>query len=115
MAALARLAGCGGVDTTGVTSSAVVPPPEATLDAAANDRVVGIGEATHGDKEFVQVRLQVIKTLVERHGFRAVARPGVRTACRPGDTHLSRGHWHPHELRHSGASLMFAQETPAPS
>ncbi|SDI87794.1 erythromycin esterase family protein [Nonomuraea jiangxiensis] len=73
VAALARLAGCGGVDTTGVTSSAVVPLPEATLDAAANDRVVGIGEATHGNKEFVQVRLQVIKTLVERHGFRAVA------------------------------------------
>ena len=22
------------------------------------------------------------------------------------------GHWHPHELRHSGASLMLAQGTP---
>lgn len=25
---------------------------------------------------------------------------------------FSRGHWHPHELRHSGASLMLARGTP---
>ncbi|MEO3871049.1 erythromycin esterase family protein [Nonomuraea sp. B12E4] len=74
LAALAVVtAGCGGVDTSGVTASAVVPLSRASLDAAANDRVVAIGEATHGNKEFVQVKRQIIQTLVEKHGFRAVA------------------------------------------
>ncbi|GAA4908059.1 erythromycin esterase [Nonomuraea thailandensis] len=74
LAGLALLAAaCAGVDTAGVTSGAVVPLDRATLADAAAKRVVGIGEATHGNKEFVQARTLIIQRLVREHGFRTVA------------------------------------------
>jgi erythromycin esterase len=74
LAGLALLAtACGGVDTAGVTSGAVVPLDRAPLADAAGKRVVGIGEATHGNKEFVQARTLIIQRLVREHGFRTVA------------------------------------------
>ncbi|MEV4568125.1 erythromycin esterase family protein [Nonomuraea sp. NPDC049419] len=66
-------AGCGGVDASHVTAAAVVPLDEAPLTDAAAARVVGVGEATHGNKEFVQVRKLIIQKLVREHGFRTVA------------------------------------------
>ncbi|WP_326642012.1 erythromycin esterase family protein [Nonomuraea fuscirosea] len=66
-------AGCGGVDTSRVTAADVVPLDQAPLSDAAPARVVGIGEATHGNKEFVRTRLLVIQRLVRDHGFRTVA------------------------------------------
>jgi erythromycin esterase len=66
-------AGCAGVDTSQVTSDAVVPLDQAPLADAAGKRVVGIGEATHGNKEFVQTRALIIQKLVREHGFRTVA------------------------------------------
>ncbi|MER6945792.1 erythromycin esterase family protein [Nonomuraea sp. NPDC000554] len=65
--------GCGGVDTSRITSDAVAPLAQATLDTAAGKRVVAVGEATHGNKEFVQARQLVIQKLVREHGFRTVA------------------------------------------
>ncbi|MGW3352251.1 erythromycin esterase family protein [Nonomuraea rubra] len=74
LAGLALLAtACGGVDTAGVTSGAVVALDRAPLADAAAKRVVGIGEATHGNKEFVQARTLIIQRLVREHGFRTVA------------------------------------------
>ena len=47
-----------------------IPP----LDRLAADaRVVGLGEATHGSVELNDVRLALVKRLVERHGFRLIA------------------------------------------
>ncbi|MEU7829128.1 erythromycin esterase family protein [Nonomuraea sp. NPDC049129] len=66
-------AGCAGVDTSRVTSDAVVPLDQAPLADAAGKRVVGIGEATHGNKEFVQSRALIIQKLVGEYGFRTVA------------------------------------------
>ena len=40
---------------------------------AASARVMGLGEATHGSREFGDVRLALVKRLVERHGYRLVA------------------------------------------
>ncbi|WP_214317857.1 erythromycin esterase family protein [Nonomuraea sediminis] len=65
--------GCAGVDTSGVTPDAVVPLDQASLADAAANRVVGIGEATHGNKEFVEARTLIIQKLVRDHGFRTVA------------------------------------------
>ncbi|MEV1247084.1 erythromycin esterase family protein [Nonomuraea sp. NPDC050022] len=66
-------AGCAGVDTSRVTSDAVVPLDQVPLADAAGKRVVGIGEATHGNKEFVQTRALIIQKLVREYGFRTVA------------------------------------------
>ncbi|MEV0346004.1 erythromycin esterase family protein [Nonomuraea sp. NPDC050680] len=65
--------GCAGVDTSRVTPDAVVPLGQAPLADAAGKRVVGIGEATHGNKEFVQTRTVIIQKLVREYGFRTVA------------------------------------------
>lgn len=46
----------------------------APLDSlAARATVIGIGEATHGSREFGDLRLVVTRYLVEHHGFRLVA------------------------------------------
>ena len=48
--------------------------PLAPFDAlAAQAQVVGLGEATHGSREFNELRLALVKRLVERHGFRLIA------------------------------------------
>jgi erythromycin esterase len=46
-------------------------PPIAEL--AARARVIGLGEATHGSREFGDVRLALTRRLVEEHGVRVVA------------------------------------------
>jgi len=45
----------------------------AFFDRFANHRVVLLGEASHGSKEFYQARAAITRRLVERHGFNLVA------------------------------------------
>jgi erythromycin esterase len=46
----------------------------APVDAlAARARVIGMGEATHGSREFGDVRLMLTRYLIEQHRFRVVA------------------------------------------
>ncbi|HEX8170775.1 MAG TPA: erythromycin esterase family protein [Thermoanaerobaculia bacterium] len=42
-------------------------------DVAARARVIGLGEATHGSREFGDARLALTQRLIEQHGFRVVA------------------------------------------
>ncbi len=44
-------------------------------------RVVALGEATHGNAEFQQLKLDVFKTLVEKYGVRAFALEGDYGGC----------------------------------
>jgi erythromycin esterase len=41
------------------------------LDYLKDARIVGLGEATHGTKDFFQMKHRVFKYLVEHHGYRA--------------------------------------------
>jgi erythromycin esterase-like protein len=43
------------------------------VDRAARARIVLIGEASHGTHEFYDVRAEITRRLIERHGFAAVA------------------------------------------
>ena len=43
------------------------------LSFLGNSRIVGIGEATHGTKEFFQMKHRIFKYLVENFGFKAFA------------------------------------------
>jgi protein-L-isoaspartate(D-aspartate) O-methyltransferase len=45
----------------------------AFFDRFANHRVVLLGEASHGSKEFYQARAAITRRLVEKHGFNLVA------------------------------------------
>lgn len=44
-----------------------------SLDYMSNCKVVGLGEATHGTKEFFQMKHRIFKYLVENHGFKIFA------------------------------------------
>ncbi|UCH97455.1 MAG: erythromycin esterase family protein [Candidatus Aminicenantes bacterium] len=41
------------------------------LDFLGDVKIVGLGEATHGTKEFFQMKHRIFKYLVEEHGFKA--------------------------------------------
>jgi len=56
---------------------------------ASESRIVGIGEATHGSREFADFRLALIKRLVERHGFRIVAVEGSSSRWRALEDYVS--------------------------
>lgn len=40
------------------------------LDELADARILGLGEATHGTKEFFQMKHRVFKYMVENHGYK---------------------------------------------
>lgn len=40
------------------------------LDFLKNSQIVGLGEATHGTREFFQMKFRIFKYLVEKHGFK---------------------------------------------
>ena len=44
-------------------------------------QIVALGEATHGNKEFQQLRLDVLQVLVEKYGVRAFALEGDFGGC----------------------------------
>jgi hypothetical protein len=55
---------------TGLVQDGAIPP----LDGiAARVRVLGLGEATHGSREFADFRLSVTKRLIQRGDYRIVA------------------------------------------
>ncbi len=50
--------------------------PVAELTLPEGVTLVGLGEATHGNAEFGQLRQEVLQTLVERYGLRSMALEG---------------------------------------
>ncbi len=70
----------------------------AGLDAAvAKATVVGLGEATHGTREFFQLKHRMLEYLVERHGFTVFGIEASRTECRAIDRYIQTGEGDPKE------------------
>src|SRR6267143_640055 len=59
------------IPRSGVIPNNVKVPPLDEL--AARVRVLGLGEATHGSREFGDLRFSLTRYLIERHGFRVLA------------------------------------------
>lgn len=59
------------IPLSGLLSTADPLPP--FDDLAASARIIGLGEATHGSREFGDLRLSLVRRLVERHGYRLIA------------------------------------------
>jgi erythromycin esterase len=81
---------------TAVPASGVIPAnlPLPHFDAlAGRARVLAIGEATHGSREFGDVRLSLTRRLVERHGFRVVALEASAANLAAEDPAASAGGW----------------------
>ena len=54
-------------------------------------RVVGLGEATHGNAEFQQLKLDVFKLMVEKYGVRAFALEGDYGGCEAVNRYIHGG------------------------
>lgn len=54
-------------------------------------RIVALGEATHGNAEFQQLKLEVFKLMVERHGVRAFALEGDYGGCEAVNRYIHGG------------------------
>lgn len=63
----------------------------------ANATVVGLGEATHGTREFFQMKHRMLEYLVDRHGFRVFAIEANLTECRAIDDYVQTGKGDPRE------------------
>ncbi|WP_276302308.1 erythromycin esterase family protein [Halorussus lipolyticus] len=67
------------------------PSSEPAADLLADAAVVGLGEATHGTRECFRAKHRLIRSLVERHGFRTVAFEAGVAAMLPADGYVRGG------------------------
>ncbi len=63
----------------------------------AEATVVGLGEATHGTREFFQLKHRMLEYLVERHGFTVFGLEANRTECRAIEHYVQTGEGDPQE------------------
>lgn len=61
------------------------------LDKFADASVIGLGEATHGTKEFFEMKHRVIKYFIEKHGFRIVGFEADMGECIYIDRFITKG------------------------
>ncbi|MBP5677258.1 MAG: erythromycin esterase family protein [Bacteroidales bacterium] len=54
-------------------------------------RIIALGEATHGNAEFQQLKLDVFKVMVEKHGVRAFALEGDYGGCEAVNRYIHGG------------------------
>ena len=71
--------GTGGCADTGEFSKYATSVSKLTVPDEA--QIIALGEATHGNKEFQQLRLDVFQVLVEKYGVRAFALEGDFGGC----------------------------------
>ena len=71
--------GTGGCADTGEFSKYAAAVSELTIPDEA--QIVALGEATHGNREFQQLRLDVFQVLAEKYGVRAFALEGDFGGC----------------------------------
>lgn len=80
--ALALLSGCGQQDMNMDTGA--FAQYATTVDSMVlpeNARMIALGEATHGNAEFQELKLDMLKVLVEKHGVRSLALEGDFGGC----------------------------------
>lgn len=69
---------------TAATTVSGIEIPEGT-------RIVGLGEATHGNKEFQELKLEVFQTLVEKTNIRALILEGDFGGCAKANKYIQGG------------------------
>lgn len=65
--------------------------PIENLSVSENARIIALGEATHGNIEFQQLKLEVFQNLVEKHGVRAFALEGDYGGCEQVNRYIHGG------------------------
>ena len=70
---MARFGGFGTGPSADAEELAQYAVPVSDIEIPADARIVALGEATHGNREFQELKLDVFQILVERYGVRAFA------------------------------------------
>ena len=65
--------------------------PVSEITAPENARIIALGEATHGNKEFQELKLDVFKVIVENCGVRAFALEADAGACETANRYIHGG------------------------
>jgi erythromycin esterase len=70
---------------------------EAVGETLSDARVVGLGEATHGSREFFQLKHRILRQLVTEHGVRAFAMEANLPEAEALDDYVTHGEGDPRE------------------
>lgn len=71
----------------------------AALDAIVGDaKIIALGEATHGTREYFQLKHRIARYLIEKRGFTTFALEANVTECRAIDAYIRGGAGDPREL-----------------
>ena len=65
--------------------------PVSEITVPENARIIALGEATHGNKEFQELKLDVFKVIVENCGVRAFALEADAGACETANRYIHGG------------------------
>ena len=78
--------------------------PVSEIAVPEKSRIVALGEATHGNKEFQELKLDVFKVMVENYGVRAFALEGDFGGCETANRYIHGGEGTAEE---AAAALVF--------
>ena len=78
--------------------------PISEIKFSENARIIALGEATHGNKEFQELKLDVFKVMVEKYGVRALALEADAGACETANRYIHGGEGTAEE---AAAALVF--------
>ncbi|MEL7159949.1 MAG: erythromycin esterase family protein [Bacteroidota bacterium] len=79
------------------------------FDYLANARIVGLGEATHGTREFFAFKHRLFRYLVEEHGYRALVFEMDFAEALFFDDYVRNGHGSPEQLMQDSMYLWLWQ------
>ena len=86
-----RFGGFGTGPSADVAEFAKYVQPVSEIAVPEESRIVALGEATHGNKEFQELKLDVFKVMVERYGVRAFALEGDFGGCETANRYIHGG------------------------
>lgn len=90
-AVFSRFGGFGTGPSADAQEFARYAAPVSDITIPDGTRVVALGEATHGNREFQELKLEVFQTLVERYGVRAFALEADTGGCEKVNRYINGG------------------------
>ena len=99
-----RFGGFGTGPSADAAEFAKYAQPVSEIKVSENARIIALGEATHGNKEFQELKLDVFKVMVEKYGVRAFALEADAGACETANRYIHGGEGTAEE---AAAALVF--------
>ena len=90
-AVFSRFGGFGTGDSADPEEFALYAGQVSEITIPENTRIIALGEATHGNREFQQLKLEVFQIMVEQYGVRAFALEGDYGGCEAVNRYIHGG------------------------